>query len=157
MKDISLLGHPIITMHKVCFLNEKIQDHLLKKKLDLSLSQYMVLVFLSLKPGQSQEDLAVRRNSTEASISRTVKILIRKKFITCQPDLADKRKKKLFLSGSGQKLLVRAKNIVSQEFNSFLREIDKDEGEELERNLEKILKAITDRGQRLSIIKQENK
>ena len=67
MKDISLLGHPIITMHKVCFLNEKIQDHLLKKKLDLSLSQYMVLVFLSLKPGQSQEDLAVRRNSTEAS------------------------------------------------------------------------------------------
>ena len=144
-------------MHKVCFLNEKIQDHLLKKKLDLSLSQYMVLVFLSLKPGQSQEDLAVRRNSTEASISRTVKILIRKKFITCQPDLADKRKKKLFLSGSGQKLLVRAKNIVSQEFNSFLREIDKDEGGELERNLEKILKAITDRGQRLSIIKQENK
>jgi len=131
MKNISLLGHPIIMMHKICSLNEKIQDHLLKKKLDLSLSQYMILILLSLEPGQSQESLAARRNSTEASISRTVKILIRKKFITSRFDPQDKRKKELLLSDRGQKLLVRSKNIVSQEFDLFLREIDKDEGERL--------------------------
>ncbi|MEI6528519.1 MAG: MarR family transcriptional regulator [bacterium] len=155
MKNISLLGHPIITMHKICFLNEKIQDHWLKKKLNLSLAQYMILIFLSLKPGLSQEDIAQRRNCTEASVSRIIRIMAEKKFITSRSAVGDKRKKELFLSDRGRKLLVRAKNIVNQEFGLILQKVGQEEENKLKKSLDKILLTITDRAHKLSVIRQE--
>lgn len=148
-----LLEHPFIKMHKICFLDEKIQDKLLKEKLNFSFPQYIIMVFCHLKPGISQEDIAKKRNCTEASISRITNLLIKNGFVIKKSGKSDKRKNELYLTEKGKNLLKNAQHTVKREFDIFLEGLNDKEIGQFNKVLEKIFLKTMKRADKLSIIK----
>jgi len=148
-----MTNHPIVMVHKISFLSEKIMDYLLKKEMNLSSSQYAVLLFCDLFPNISQQQIAEMRNCTEASISRTIKLMMKKGFLQRDNALGDKRKKELLLTSNGKILLEKSKKIVGKEFGSFCSVLSEKEKKETSHIFEKIWKKVSLRAEHLDIIK----
>lgn len=148
--------HPFVVIHKISFLKEKIIDYILKREMDLSFSQYMVLVFYDFFPNISQHGIAELRNCTEASISRTTKLLIKKGLLEVGDIGNDRRTKKLRLTNKGKTLLKNAKKIVNKEFDSFCSVMTKNQKRETFEILDKVWKKVFERGENLNIIKYKN-
>jgi len=148
-------NHPIITAHKISFLKEKVIDCLLKKEMNLSFPQYAVLLFCDLFPCVSQQKIAEFRNCTEASVSKTIKLMMNKGFLTRKGVKGDKRKNEIKLTTKGNRLLKRAKMVVKKEFDLLCSSLTKTEYKNIGNLLDKVFERVLLRAEDLKIIKNK--
>ena len=73
----------------------------------LRMNQIRALYLLKYAPGISQKDLAAKLNITPAAVSTTVRDMEKLNLVDRQPDPADARQVKLYLSDYGQNILAQ--------------------------------------------------
>jgi DNA-binding MarR family transcriptional regulator len=70
--------------------------------IDISIDQFLVLIYLWQKDGRTQQELAELTFKNKASISRMIDLLEKKQMLKRLPDPADRRSKLVFLSKKGK-------------------------------------------------------
>lgn len=92
-------------IHTLAFLLEKRADENLKEQFGLGFAQYKVLEAIGRNMHAKQNTIADMLDQTEASISRQVKILLRKRLIIVDTVMGNKRARELSLSEQGEEQL----------------------------------------------------
>lgn len=70
--------------------------------INISMEQFLVLIYLWQKDGRKQQELAELTSKDRASISRIIDLLEKKQLVKRLPDPADRRNKLVFLSKKGK-------------------------------------------------------
>jgi DNA-binding MarR family transcriptional regulator len=99
-------------IHKLAFLLEKRSDESLKEQVGIGFAQYKVLEAIGRNMLAKQNMIAELLDQTEASISRQVKILEKKKLIIIGTVMGNKRARELSLTELGEELLGHCEEIL---------------------------------------------
>ncbi len=99
-------------IHKLAFLLEKRSDESLKEQVGIGFAQYKVLEAIGRNMLARQNMIAELLDQTEASISRQVKILEKKRLIIIGTVMGNKRARELSLTEQGEELLGHCEEIL---------------------------------------------
>ena len=100
------------------FLSFHIHDRFLAEGIELTRPQFVLLKVLSDDDGRSQNDLAFITERDKTSMTRLVTSLENKGLVSRKTDKHDLRKKMIFLTEDGRKILNKAWPIMEEiEFN----------------------------------------
>ncbi len=100
-------------IHKLAFLLEKRADESLKSQLSIGFAQYKVLEAISQNMLSKQNTIAELLDQTEASISRQIKLLQKKKLILASSVMDNKRARELSLTDLGEDVLRQAEETLN--------------------------------------------
>jgi DNA-binding MarR family transcriptional regulator len=106
-----ILGFHIRLAHVACY------RHFIETfaELDLTQKQVSVLWLIGDNPGLAQTDLAQRLRMDRATTMGVVNRLQDRGFLRQRPSAADRRRKTLSLTDTGEKMLERARAAISQD------------------------------------------
>ena len=107
----------------------------------LSAAQLFVLRQLSLAPGQSLSDLALRARTTQSSISEVVSRLVQRGFVARAASRRDRRRAELRLTPAGQAVLAKAPETIQERLLRGFGQLDETARRALADNLESWLAA----------------
>ncbi len=100
--------HISLRIQNLATLLYKIFDQVLQSRLGIGMSQFKILSTVKDNPRLLQNHIASALNQTEASISRQVKLLHKKKLLITQINPKDKRQHVTTLTTSGQRIINEA-------------------------------------------------
>lgn len=106
-------------------------DYVLQHKLGISLSQFRVLLSLLNEDGQNQISIADNLSQSEPSISRQVKLLQQKHFVTINSSELSKRDKLVFLTNKGLMVSQSAVSILNSYYSPMFDNIGNNQQAEL--------------------------
>lgn len=109
------------------------------KEMNISLSQTRILLTLAHKDGVSIDHLSQKTGIGKSSITKSVKILERKEFITKEIDPQDNRKKIIKITNKGRKIQEKALEINQEIEETIEKQIGKQETNNLKYNLKKLI------------------
>ncbi len=130
------------TIHQVVFLLDKLADKTLQQKLNLTHSQFLILMALNYNPDVSQAKIAQYLELTEAAVSRQIEILIEKKMIAGQENKNNRRENILSLTKSGQDKLHEAFHVLDNKYQEIFKVIGKSDSKTFSQSLDKLLNAL---------------
>jgi len=110
-----------------------------KDNLDISVKQWLLLKFLYIKDGQSQNQLAFLTNRDKGSLARLINTVEKKNLIERIPSKEDKRVNLVFLTKKGTKVYEASKNslqIITETLHSGISD------EEISTSIEILKKVI---------------
>ena len=99
-------------VHTLAFLLEKQIDMRLKEQFELGFAQYKVLEAIGRNMHAKQNAVADMLDQTEASVSRQIRILQRKKLINVDAVMGNKRARELSLTEQGEQQLKLCQEIM---------------------------------------------
>ena len=105
------------------------------KKMDLTLSQTRVLLVLALNNGVSIDYLAEKANIGKSSVTKSVKILEKKGFLTKEIDSEDNRRKVVKITKKGKEIQNAALQINDEIEESIISKIGENEIKTLKKQL----------------------
>ena len=111
-----------------------------KKFNDLTIDQALLIQFLNKNPSLSQNEIAKLIFKDNASVTRMIELMVKKKYLKRSVDENDRRKYKIELTDSTQKKLNELSKIISSNRKMVLKGITNIEIENLENTLLKIIK-----------------
>ncbi len=129
-------------IHKAVFVMDKIADSSLQQNLDLSLSQFLLLMAIVNKPNVSQIEIADFLEQSQAAVSRQIDVLKNKNIIGSKINEANRRENVLFPTAEGQRVFKEANKILDEKFNELYRVMNQKEKEDFENSLDKILFSV---------------
>ncbi len=88
-------------------------DQVLLEQLGLGFSQFKIMMVLRWNPSIQQKQIADRLGQTEASISRQIKLLFDKEYLTTRISPKNKREHITTLTTKGEKLTEKAMQILN--------------------------------------------
>lgn len=109
------------------------------KEMNISLSQTRILLTLAHKDGVSIDHLSQKTGIGKSSITKSVKILERKEFITKEIDPQDNRKKIIKITNKGRKIQEKALEINQEIEETIEKQIGKQETNNLKYNLKTLI------------------
>ncbi len=104
--DHSGIGYKL---HKLTFALDRRADSLLQDKLDITLSQFILLLGTAHYPQTSQCTVARFLNLTQAAVSRQIDTLVERKLVSRTENSENRREHVLALTTSGDEVLTLAK------------------------------------------------
>lgn len=120
-------------------LEKRIEAVLIKKE-DLSLSQYLVLVGLSGEESSlSQAKLAERLRLTEATVSRHIGILVKRKLLVRKKEEHDKKSYSISLSPLGFQVFQKTEETILDLVEEYFKVVTEKEKNETTSVLQKII------------------
>ena len=105
------------------------------KEMDLTLSQTRVLLVLGLNDGVSIDVLSTKSNIGKSSVTKSVKILEKKGFLTKEIDPEDNRKKIVKITKKGRNIQKEALRINDEIETSIISKIGEEEIKTLKEQL----------------------
>jgi MarR family transcriptional regulator, organic hydroperoxide resistance regulator len=123
-------------------INRKLYRAFKSNNIGLTPEQFMVLQFLTIKDGISQQELAKVTYRDKTSITRILDNLAKNACIARFPDKTDKRSNLIHLTKNGMELHQRAKGVVLQGMQEALKGLTTEEIKFGEVILKKIFKNI---------------
>ncbi len=99
---------------RLAFTIEKAADRALRARTGLTFSMFRMLVVLSKHPHANQRDIAAFWGVAEASVSRQIETLRRKKLISRVPNPANRRSHAFALTGAGRRTLARSASAIER-------------------------------------------
>lgn len=132
----------IYSIHKLVFLTDKIGDNLLQNRLQLTFSQFRILMAVEKTDDVCQRDIARYWDMTEAAVSRQIAILITKKFIARKENKKNRREYILTLTKQGTSQLEKACRILDIHFEAIYGVVTQIERKVLLESFDKLLKQI---------------
>lgn len=110
----------------------------------LTPSQYAVLVVLHDYRTCNQNQLALALGMSKVTISHTVKVLIERQLIACHSSDIDKRQNVLTTTEDGERLLEKSRKCTQVAYQQFMGPLQKEEQELLLSLLRKITFSLED-------------
>tara|TARA_B100000809_G_C15104084_1_gene518039 strand:+ start:115 stop:546 length:432 start_codon:yes stop_codon:yes gene_type:complete len=110
-----------------------------KKFNDLTIDQALLIQFLNNNPSLSQREIAELIFKDNASVTRMIELMVKKKYLKRSVDEKDRRKYKIELTPNIQKKLIELSKIISSNREIALKKITNIEIENLESTLLKIV------------------
>lgn len=147
IKNISLVKKlPIeFTVMPIFFMAQKLEmmiDDILKEKFESSHAQTKVMMNLHFEKYLTQKEIAIFWNVSEASISRQVKILLKKWMIVKAEDKDDERKSKISLTPQGKKMISQFKKAVDTKMEELFASISHEDRKNMTEIVIKFIKII---------------
>jgi len=102
-------------------------DQVLLEQLGIGLSQYRILLVLEWNPRVQQRSIAESLGQTEASISRQIKLLLRKGLLSSRPDPSNRRKHITAPTPLGMQITEAATAILRRNFGPEFQQIGGDD------------------------------
>ncbi len=128
-------------LHKVVFLMDKLGDKVLQEHLNLSFSQFRIIMAIS-NNAVSQKDIADYWEMTEAAVSRQVEGLLNDTMIKRVENPVNRRENILSLTKKGETYLEKSFFVLDKAYESIYEHLDEREREVLVGGLHKLLKVI---------------
>ena len=136
-------------IHKAVFVLDKVADTTLQSKIDLTLSQFLLLMVVIQHPNIKQIEIADFLELTQAAVSRQIDVLKNKKLITITQNEENRRENLVSPTASGNKVFNQANDILQTTFEDLYKVMTEKEKENLEKSLDKLLFSVC--GKRKSI------
>lgn len=133
------LGYLI--QHLASVMNRQ-TDQLLQEQLDIGLSQFKILMVLEWNPRVQQRAIASALGQTESSISRQLKLLEDKKFLTTKTDPQNKRRHIIAPTPSGMQITEAASAIMRRSFGQECYGLGEDQLMQLVTGLQKLHRVV---------------
>jgi len=131
-----------IAFKKSLFLLHKSAEHTVVKDTDLTLAQLDVLMTVYALGSTSQQLVAEMLQNTQASVSRQVSILLRKKLISRTQNLKNKREYTLVPTTLGIDCARASMNILDVHFEKVFSVVPRDERKKMTRHFQSVMKHI---------------
>jgi DNA-binding MarR family transcriptional regulator len=109
----------------------------------LQMDQVPVLMVLYYSGGASQKDTGTALGRDKASINRTISVLLKKDFVKVIPDTLDKRKTRVELTASGEKLAKQADTILGRFDAALSSELTLEERNGFNKTMLKLIEIVT--------------
>ncbi len=132
----------VYKIHALTILADKFADNQLRKKLNISLSQFMVMMMIGECSNVSQKDVSYHLNHTESAVSRQVKILEDTNFVLRTVDKADRRRHVLKLTNGGKRVLDKAHIMLKDLNNVLLEELPKSDVDQMNKSIDVLIHNI---------------
>lgn len=126
-------------IHKAVFVMDKVADSTLRQKLNLTLSQFLILMTVNKSPNITQIQAADFLEQTQAAASRQIDVLKNKKLIEIMKNQDNRRENLLFSTPLGQKVFTEANEILHKTFDDLYKVMNEKEKDHLEKSLDKLL------------------
>ncbi len=107
---------------RLAFSIEKIADRTLRAKIGLTFAMFRMLLVINKHPRANQRDIAAFWGVAEASVSRQIDSLRRKKLIAASPVPGNRRSHAFVLTPSGSRLIGRGVAAIDGELESAFRD-----------------------------------
>ena len=114
------------------------QNNISERINDMTIDQGLVLLFLSQHPELTQKEIAELVFKDNASMTRMINTMVRKKYLKRSMNNEDRRRYKLEITSKGKEVLKTLPPIIQNNRNSSLKGITKNELDQLETILNKI-------------------
>jgi DNA-binding MarR family transcriptional regulator len=105
---------------------------------DMTIDQGLVLLFLNEYPKMTQKEIAKLVFKDNASMTRMINTMVKKKYLIRSMHSEDRRRFNLDITSKGKEVLKILPNIIERNRNSSLNGISKNELEQLQSTLGKI-------------------
>ena len=122
-----LISEILIGLKTTTIKMDRVSDRLLYKKLGLTFSQFKIIIALKTKANATQSTIANFWNITEASVSRQLNLLIKKKIVTKTKSKTDQREYRLRLTTNGKSAVIKAVSLIDKTFEKILKPISENE------------------------------
>ena len=129
-------------IHKAVFVMDKTADSTLQEKLNLTLSQFLILMSIEQNPNLTQVEIARFLELTQAAVSRQIDVLKNKNLITISQNEKNRRENLLFPTLKGKEIFTKADKILHETFETLYKVMDEKEKENLEKSLDKLLSTV---------------
>lgn len=110
-------------------------DQVLQERLGIGMSQLRLLMMLQHSPGIQQRKLADCLGQTEASVSRQIKLLRDKGFLTVRINPKSRREHITVPTPKGQKMTVAALDVLSQYHTPMMEGLNSKQRDQLAESL----------------------
>ena len=125
----------------LCFF-DKMADHAIRKETDLTLAKFHVLMMIFMHGTASQQLIAEMLQNTQASVSRQVSLLLRKKCLTRTQNPQNKREYRLTNTALGTSLVKKSVKALDQKFKEVFGVIPEKDKEKMVLALNKIIHKV---------------
>ncbi len=115
------------------------QKRLKAKYRNITIDQAMVLFFIDQRPNITQNEIASLVFKDNASLTRMIELMHRNGFLNRSVDLMDRRRYILEITPKGKKTLGELIEIIKKNRQHALENVDRDELDQLQRTLNKII------------------
>lgn len=123
-------------------LSNKISKNMAEHQ--VTAEQWAILASLWRHDGQSQQTLADTTHKNKASITHLIDNLEKRKLVTRQADVHDRRNKIIFLTEEGKGLQEELAKIVKKTTKEITRDIDKKELKSAKKVMKKMIEKLLD-------------
>ncbi len=117
------------------FLLDKIMSRLLSLELGLTLPQFRILLALQFQSQKSQRAIADFWGIAEASVSRQIGILSRKKLLYRDHKFQNKKEHNLVMTQLGKKKFQEAIGLINKNFEALFKEVGQSERKDITASL----------------------
>jgi DNA-binding MarR family transcriptional regulator len=129
-------------LHALGNMMEREADATLTQNLQISFTQFMILMSLKKNQAFNQKELAACIGITEAAISRQIESLTSSKLLTVTDDPYDRRRKQLKLTSKGEEKLKKCIQTIDNMSKELFSVLTKDELDKFTSYLIRILKQL---------------
>ncbi|EKD85595.1 MAG: hypothetical protein ACD_37C00681G0005 [uncultured bacterium] len=126
-------------IHKAVFVMDKVADSALRQKLNITLSQFLILMSIKKNPNITQIQVADFLEQTQAAVSRQIDVLKNKKLIEITKNQDNRRENLLSPTSVGQKTFTEANEVLHKTFDDLYKVMSEKEKDHLEKSLDKLL------------------
>lgn len=131
-----------IKIHKSMRAIDRIAEQTLEASLNLTLSQYWVLISLEGHEGVSQKAICRLLGLSAAAVSRQIEALRDKGFIAREDNPSCRREHVLTLTAAGRQEVIQGAAILRLEFDQLFQAMNAEEKTALELSLDTLLEAL---------------
>ena len=114
------------------------------QKLDLTFSEYIMLIRIYDHEGAKQDDLAAMLYLDKAVVTRTINLLVNKGFIYREADSSDRRIRHIYLTDYGRQQHDFLRNVIQGWVDYLVKDMDKAEVKELFEGFHKLVEKACD-------------
>lgn len=139
---MNLDDNPILKIHKLVFLTEKLIDRELSNQFEVSFSQFRILSVISKCPGISQKNIAEIQEMTQAAVSRHIDVLERLHYVALATNSANRKEHNLHLTRKGNDLYISASGFMFGRSRDLLDILEGRQRTDLQVILDSLLKEV---------------
>jgi len=129
-------------LHKVVFLLDRVMHRALQAELDLTFSQFLILMAVKRHGHVSQRHVASFLMLTDAAVSRQIELAFSAKLIEKAENPDNRRESILSLTSKGKLLLERARDTLKTISDTYFSSLTHSEHEVVDTALTKLLAAL---------------
>ncbi len=138
-----------VKLRKLSFLLDRIADQTLADGPDLTFGQYRLLMVLKHRRALSQKTMAQFHGLSEAAVSRTIDLLVKRKFIVRQTNPSNRREHLIMITPAGEKQALKAHQLLTEKFEGLYSVLSPTDRQHLNSLLQKLLSAIWEEGKQV--------
>lgn len=132
----------VVRLHKIVFILDRRAHQLVRDRLGLAYSQFMIVMALKHRGRISQAGLAESSGLTAAAISRKVNGLVIKGLVRDQINPRNRRQHVLTLTPAGQRAATQAQRVLGSAFQEVFRQLSRRQQAALDQGLRALLDVI---------------